>query len=174
MSLDDGLFSSDSYSKYFFLSVLSPQQIWLRSYSWSRCRSLGNSLNAFCVVTSITSSTEIPFTWAIYSAAMEMFWGSFRTWNRTKQKVNQTWHSRKTILETIDKTEQSELVKTKELFFFFFLMGRLGEAGRQGWGEGPELQLKSYSCKAGLSNIDCKLVLLLKRALWYSHWGPGT
>lgn len=37
---------------------------------------MGNSFIAFCVVTSITSSTEIPFTWAIYSAEMEMFLGS--------------------------------------------------------------------------------------------------
>lgn len=39
---------------------------------------MGNSLNAFCVVTSRTSSTEIPFTWAMNSAAMERLQGSFR------------------------------------------------------------------------------------------------
>lgn len=64
---------------FIFLKCCPLQLIWFQSYFWSRWRSLGNSFNAFCVVTSVTSSTEIPFTWAIYSAEMEMFWGSFRT-----------------------------------------------------------------------------------------------
>lgn len=97
-----------------FLKCCPLQLIWFWSYLWSRCRSLGNSFSAFCVVTSTTSSTEIPFTWAIYSAEMAMFWGSFRTWNRTMQTLVKHDCQEKRSLKTVEKTEENELVKTTD------------------------------------------------------------
>lgn len=108
----------------------------LRSYFWSRSWSLGNSFKAFCVVTSWTSSTEIPFTWAMNSAEMEMLQGSFRVCERTK------WNTQcLQILETVARTCTREragqtpddtFATLKEPTFLYscFLNGGMSLAGR--------------------------------------------
>jgi len=62
-------------------------------YIRRKFRSLGNTFSAFCVVTSITSSTGIPLILAIYSAAMWIFFGSFLTWKKKKTKTRPNWRS---------------------------------------------------------------------------------
>ena len=122
-----------------FLKHCPLQVVLFRGYLGSSRWSLGNSFNAFCVVTSITSSTETPFTWAIYSAEMEMFRGSFRTWNRKKRHGIKRDRSNPWRL-WIKEMKMSRLKQLLGSLLFFFLKG----LGRRPWTSAWKLRLQHW------------------------------